>query len=137
MSEQANVQAVQEAYAAFKRGDIQTILDRLSKDVEWVAPGVGPVAGTYHGPGEVTRFFQLVGEISDFSSFEPEEYIAQGDRVVVLGHYKATVRDTGRVYDCDWAMAFAFRDGKISKFQEYTDTAALAAALQSASAAGA
>jgi ketosteroid isomerase-like protein len=137
MSEQANVQAVQEAYAAYKRGDVQAILDRLSKDVVWVAPGVEPVAGTYHGPGEVARFFQLVAEISDFSSFEPEEYVAQGDRVVVLGHYKATVRNTGRVYDCDWAMAFTFRDGKVSKFQEYTDTAALAAAVQSASAAGA
>ena len=85
----------------------------------------------------MARFFQLVGEISDFSSFEPEELWSKDNRAVVLGHYKATVRATGRVYDCDWAMAFSFRDGKVSKFQEYTDTAALAAALQSASAAGA
>jgi uncharacterized protein len=137
MSEQANVQIVQNAYAAFKRGDIQTILDSLSKDVEWIAPGVEPVAGTYHGREEVALFFQRVNEISEFSSFEPSEYVAQGDRVVVLGHYTATVRNTGRVYDCDWAMAFTVQQGKISKFQEYTDTAALVAALQTASAAGA
>jgi uncharacterized protein len=133
MSEQANVQVVQEAYAAFKRGDIQTILDSLSKDVEWIAPGVEPVAGTYHGPDEVARFFRQVNETSEYSSFEPGEYVAQGDRVVALGRYKGMVRNTGRVYECDWAMAFTFRDGKISRFQEYTDTAVLVAALQIAS----
>jgi ketosteroid isomerase-like protein len=137
MSEQGNVQVVQEAYAAYKRGDIQTILDRLTKDVKWIAPGVEPIAGTYHGPDEVARFFRQVNEISEFSSFEPDEYVAQGDRVVVLGHYQGIARNTGRVYECDWAMAFTVQDGKISKFQEYTDTAALAVALQIASPAGA
>lgn len=137
MGEEANVQVVQEAYAAFKRGNIQAILDSLSKDVEWIAPGVEPVAGMYRGPDEVARFFQQVNEISEFSSFEPGEYVAQRDRVVALGHYRATVRNTGRQYDCDWAMVFTFQDGKISKFQEYTDTAAIVAALQTASAAGA
>jgi uncharacterized protein len=102
------------AYAAFKRGDIQTILDILTKGVEWIAPGVEPVVGTYHGLDEVARFFQQVNEISELSSFEPEEYVSQGDRVVALGHYRATMRNTGPEYDCDWAMASAFRDGKIS-----------------------
>jgi len=135
MSEQENVQVVQQAYAAFQRGDIQTILNSLTSDVEWIAPAVEPVAGTHRGPNEVARFFQQVSEISEFSSFEPREYIAQGDRVVALGSYKATVRQTGRVYECDWAMAFQFRDGKVSKFQEFTDTATIAAALQVATAA--
>ena len=137
MSEQANVQAVQEAYAAFKRGDIQTILDSLTEDVEWIAPAVEPVAGTYHGPDEVAAFFQQVQEISEFSSFEPREYVAQGDRVIALGSYKATARITKKVYECDWAMSFTLRGGKISRFQEFTDTAVLAAALQTASAASA
>jgi len=137
MSEQTNVQVVQVSYAAFQRGDIQTVLKVLREDVEWIATAVEPVAGTYRGPDEVARFFQLVDKIFEFSSFEPREYLAQGDRVVALGHYKATVRNTGRVYDCDWAMAFTFREGKISRFQEYTDTATLEAALQTASAAGA
>jgi uncharacterized protein len=129
------VQVVQNAYAAFQRGDIQTILDSLTHDVQWIAPAIEPVAGTYRGPGEVASFFQRVNEISEFASFEPREYVAQGDRVIALGRYKATVRQTGRAYDCDWAMAFGFRDGKISTFQEFTDTAAVSAALQTSSAA--
>ena len=34
----------------------------------------------------------------------------------------------GRTFDNRWAMTFTVRDGKITKFEEYADTQALAAA---------
>lgn len=135
MSEEANVQVVRDAYAAYQRGDIQNILDSLTQNVEWVSAPVAPFAGTYRGPGEVANFFQKVAENFEFSRFEPREFVAQGDRVIALGHYTATMRSTGRVVESDWVMAFTVGDGKISRFQEYTDTAAVVAALQAASAA--
>lgn len=137
MSEQANVQLIQNAYAAFQRGDIQTILDSLTRDVKWIAPNIQPVAGTYRGPQEVATFFQRVSETVEFLSFEPHEYVAQGDRVIVLGHYKGIARSTGRSYDTDWVMAFKLTNGKVSEFQEFTDTAMISAALLDASAASA
>jgi ketosteroid isomerase-like protein len=137
MSEQANVRLVQEAYAAFNRGDIQAVLNSLSDNVEWIAPGVEPVAGTYRGKDGVAQFFQKVKETVEFSAFEPREYVAQGDRVVALGNYKATAHATGKPYQCDWVMSFTLRDGKVTKFQEFTDTAVIAAALTATSAAGA
>lgn len=135
MSEQANVQVVQEAYAAFQRGDIQAILSSLSENVEWTAPGVEPVAGTYRGRDGVANFFQKVKDTVEFSAFEPREYVAQGDRVIALGSYKARASATGKAYDADWVMSFTFRDGKVVKFQEFTDTAVIAAALTATSAA--
>lgn len=133
MSETANIQVVKDAYTAYLRGDIQAVIESLSDNVEWVAPAIEPVAGTYRGPNDVATFFRKVNETSEFSSFDSREFIAQGDRVVVLGRYKGTARATGRVYDCEWAMAFTVVNGKISKFQEYTDTAAIAAALPATS----
>ena len=135
MSEEANVQVVRDAYAAYQRGDIQGVLDSLSQNVEWVAVPVAPVAGTYRGPGEVATFFQTIAETFEFSRFEPQEFVAQGDRVIVLGRYTATARSTGRVVESDRVMAFTVSGGKISRFQEYTNTAAVVAALQAASAA--
>ena len=137
MSEQGNVQVIQAAYAAFEREDIQSILDSLSERVEWIGPEVEPVAGTYRGKDEVAGFFRKANEIAEFSSFEPREYVAQGDRVIALGSYRAKARSTGRFYECDWAMAFTVEDGKITEFQEFTDTATIAAALAGASAASA
>lgn len=129
MSEQANIQVVRDSYAAFQRGDIPSLLENLTEDIEWIEPPVEPLGGTYRGRASVADFFKKVNETSEFSHFEPRDFIAQGDRVVVLGHYRATVRGTGRAYECDWAMAFTLTGGKISRFQEFTDTAAFAAAL--------
>ena len=132
MSEQANVQLIREAYAAYSRGDIQSILNILTADVEWVAPPVEPMAGTYRGRDGVAEFFRRVASSFEFTSFEPRDFVAQGDRVVVLGHYTANARNTGRTVDADWAMAFTVSNGQVSRFQEYTDTAAASSALASA-----
>ena len=120
MSEQGNVQVIQAAYAAFERGDIQSILDSLSERVEWIGPEVEPVAGTYRGRDEVGGFFRKVHEIAEFSRFEPREYVAQGDRVIALGSYRAKVRSTGRFYECDWAMAFTI-DYRVSGIHRHGD----------------
>lgn len=135
MSEAANVELVQEAYAAFKRGDIPAVLNSLADDIEWIEPDVPPLGGVYRGKESVAGFFQKLGETSEFASFDPIKYVAQGDHVIALGHYNATVRATGKAYECDWAMLFVITNGKVSKFQEFTDTAAFSMAIQVTSAA--
>jgi ketosteroid isomerase-like protein len=130
MGEQQNVKVVQGAYAAYGRGDIPALLENLSENVEWILPGEGliPQAGVYEGHDGVARFFQTLSETTEFSAFDPREFVAQGDRVIVLGSYRGGVKATGRWFESDWAMSFLLRDGKIIKFQEYTDTAAIAPA---------
>ena len=137
MNEQQNVQIVKDCYAAFVRGDIQAIINACSADVEWVSPGEGylPQAGTFHGRDGIGRFFQLVALTADFAVFEPRTYVAQGDSVIALGYYRAKVKETGKTFESDWAMLFSFRDGKIARFQEYTNTAAIASANAAAIAA--
>jgi ketosteroid isomerase-like protein len=131
MSEQQNVKVVQDAYASFGRGDIQAILDSLDEKVEWRMPGEGmiPQAGAYSGRAGVTRFFQILDQTTEFSAFEPREFIAQADRVIALGWYKGKAKATGRSFESPWAMSFTIRDGKILKFEEYTDTGAIAPAF--------
>ena len=134
MSEQQNVQnvqIVQNAYTAFARGNIQTILDSLADDVEWALPGEGliPQAGTYHKRDGVARFFQTLTQTTEFSNFEPREFIAQGDRVVALGSYRGKSKVTNRPFESQWAMAFTIHNGKITKFREYTDTATIGKAF--------
>lgn len=137
MSEQQNIQVVKDAYAAFGRGDIQSILNSCAADVVWVSPGEGylPQAGTFRGHDAVARFFQLVGQNMDFTAFEPRSYVAQGDVVVALGYYRATVKQTGKTFESNWAMTFTLRGGEIAEFQEYTNTAGIASAYAVAKAA--
>lgn len=133
MSEQDNVQRVRDAYAAFSRGDIQTVLDTLTDDVQWSIPGPSevPFAGDRSGKAEVAAFFQELAQAEDITAFEPKTVMAQGDLVVALGRYAATVKATGKSVDMDWVHVFTFRGGRCAVFDEYYDTAKYAEAFRS------
>ena len=137
MSAEQNAAVVQKAYADFSRGDIASVLSACDENIEWITPGPEPLGGSRKGRSQAAEFFRLVNEAWEFLSFEPREYIASGDRVVALGHYHARSRETGREAASDWAMVWTLRDGKATRFQEYTDTAALLSALPAAEGASA
>ena len=131
MQEAQNTKVVQEAYAAFGRGDVQGILDRLTDDVIWKgvygAAAHVPTSGERRGKSAVATFFKQVAETVKFSRFEPKEFIATGDRVVALGSYAATT-SIGKSFESDFAMVFTLNNGKVSHFQEFCDSAAINAA---------
>jgi len=131
MSEQSNVQLVQQAYAAFGRADIDGVLQTLSDNVDWFIPGPEdtiPFVGRRHGPQEVAAFFATLASTQTAERFEPLEFISSGDRVVVLGTQRWHVHSTGCTYEDEWAHVFSIENGRITKFIEYHDTAAEAAA---------
>jgi hypothetical protein len=130
-----NVDTVQEAYAAVGRGDIPALLDLLTEDVEWAlqGPAVIPFAGTRYGREGVAEFFSLLGETVEFQEFEPREFVAQGDTVVVLGFERNLIKPTGRTFEQEWAHVYTLRDGKVAKHRALEDTAAYIDAFNAAS----
>lgn len=137
MSETNNTEIVKEGYAKFGGGDIEGLLGLFSNDIEWNTPAFtgSPFYGKRTGRDAVAEFFTQLDEAEEFSTFEPHEFIAQGDKVVVLGKAVATVKSTGRTAETDWVHIFTVRDGKITGFQEFFDTAAMERAYQKAEAA--
>jgi uncharacterized protein len=133
MNEQ-NVAIVQAAYNNFKNGDLPALLSLVSDEVNWQLPEITGVAltGKRTGVDSVAEFFATVARDQDVIEFSPGEFVAQGDKVVSLGHYKWRVKETGREFEPDFAHVFTIRDGKIAAFQEYFDTAVAAAAYQKA-----
>ncbi|WP_409192596.1 nuclear transport factor 2 family protein [Bradyrhizobium sp. RDM4] len=131
MSEHENRQFVEQAYANFKTGEIPTLLQSMSEDVTWQLPEVEnvPFAGKRQGRGAVGEFFSTLATVQDSRSFEPSEFIAQGEKVVVLGHYVWQVKANGRTYESDFAHVLTIRAGQIVAFHEYTDSAAAAKAF--------
>jgi ketosteroid isomerase-like protein len=131
MSEHESRQIVEQAYASFKAGDIQTLMQSMSQDITWQLPEVEnvPFSGKRQGRGAVGEFFSMLASLQDARSFEPREFIAQGDKVGVLGHYVWQVKANGRTYESDFAHVFTVRGDKIVAFHEYTDSAAAAKAF--------
>lgn len=134
MNEAQNTQVVKNAYAAFQRGDIGGVLATLDDSIEWHAvigtEGVVPHAGVRRGLNGVGEFFSILGTTTDFQAFEPQEFIAQGDQVAVVGKYKAKVKPTAKTIESGWVMIFTFKNGKIARFREFTDSAQLVRAYQ-------
>jgi uncharacterized protein len=131
MSAEDNTNVVKQAYAAFKRGDMDSLMKLYADDVTWevYGPSTIPTAGTRHGLAEVQESFGTVNSTMTAQAFEPREFIAQGDQVVALGDYAWTVKATGRTFSANWAHVATLKNGKIVRFREYTDTAAGAAAF--------
>lgn len=126
-----NVDIVRQTYAAVSRGDIPAVLNLLAEDVDWTlqGPTMIPFAGTHHGRDGVAEFFTLVGETIDFEQFEPRDFVAHGDTVVVLGYERNHIKPTGRTFVQEWAHVYTIRDGRIARFRAFEDTAAYVAAL--------
>lgn len=133
MAEHENVQTVQQLYAAFHRGDRAAFLNTLADTIEWFVPGptqILPWAGLRRGREQVAQFFAEFAQTAETEQFEPQEFIAQGERVVVLGQRRDRVKATGRIFESDWVQVFSLSEGKIVRFHGYIDTAALVAAFR-------
>jgi ketosteroid isomerase-like protein len=132
MSEQANISLLKQAYAAYDKGDIQTLLGLLAQDIEWELPEVEgiPFTGKRHGLAQVSDFFRVMAECQEAREFKPDRFLAQGDQVIVLGHATFTVKTTGAEYSDAWCHVFNVAGGKIASFKEYSDTHRAAQAYQ-------
>jgi hypothetical protein len=131
MSTQENVQIVKNFLAALGRRDKQGMLALSAEDIEWIIPGENwPLAGTHRGHAGLENLLQKANETVETSYPEPPEFIAQRDRVLVIGFATGKIKATNRTFEDHWVFAITVRNGKVSTIREYVDTQALAGASQ-------
>jgi ketosteroid isomerase-like protein len=116
-----NVKVLEDAYGAFKRGDVPAVLAAFHEDIEWTVPDSIPFGGTYRGHNGVGMFFGSLGEQYSEISVEPQEYIDGGDTIVVVARDRAT--GPGGTSDELAIHLWRMRDGKATSFTEFMDTA--------------
>ena len=137
MNEQDNIAIIRRMYKAFGEGDVKTILDSVDPNADWInyGPGTIPYTGTRKGHAQVLEFFQAIDSSTTGGKVTPSTFVAQGDMVVSTGRYTAVVRGSGAQIDSPVAHVFTVRNGKVVRWEGYSDTAHVAAAHMSASAA--
>jgi ketosteroid isomerase-like protein len=129
MSTEQNIQIVKDFFAAAFGGDKEAMLALVAEDIEWVIPGEDwPLAGTHSGHAGLTDLLKTESETMEMSLSELREFIAQGDRVLVVGYAEGKVKATNKPFKDDWIFAITVRDGKLTNIREYVDTQALARA---------
>jgi len=116
-----NVGLVRTAYEAFARGDVPAVIDLLHDDVEWSTPLTLPQGGHFTGKAGVGAFFQGIGASWEALSLDIESVSDAGEDLVVgLVCGEGKLRD-GTVSGYGATHVFTVRNGKISRFREYTD----------------
>lgn len=121
----ANRDLIQGLYDAFARGDAAHVLGCLHPDVRWMEAEGGPLAegNPYTNPMAVAEgvFGPILGAFDGFSA-RPESLVTGDDTVLAQGRYGGTYKQGGAVLDAQFAHVWTIRDGKVSHFQQYTDT---------------
>ena len=133
MSTQENVQIVKDFFAAMGAYNERDLLALAAEDIEWIIPGEDwPLAGTHRGHAGLNNLVQKANETVETSYPEPPEFIAQGDRVLVVGFARGRIKATNRTFEDHWVFAITIRNGKVTSIREYVDTQALARASETA-----
>ena len=126
------VEAVQNLYAAFFRGDVDAFIADLADDVDWAAEAASnsvPWYGSYSGKTEVPRFFNAIGSNVDVGEFSLLSFASNETDVMVAIRWSYTVRATGKRAAMHMQHWWRFADGKIVFFRGSEDSEQSAAAF--------
>jgi ketosteroid isomerase-like protein len=121
----SNTQFIENLYETLAAGDIEGFLGAFAHDIEWRETENFPYGdqNPYIGPEAVLNgVFARLG--ADWEPFEVirQDYIAEGDKVVMFGRYDAVARETGRPMKAEVVHIWTVRDGKVQAFQQIVDT---------------
>lgn len=129
---QENVETIRGIYESFDKGDIPQVLGQMEQSIEWneAENFIYADRNPYVGPQAILEgvFMRLGTEWENFK-VTPEEWLDAGHRVVVLGTYSGTHGATGKKVRAQFAHIWGVREGRVVRFQQYTDTKQFAEAV--------
>jgi ketosteroid isomerase-like protein len=122
-----NVKTIRGLYDAFATGDIPAVLGGMDPEIEWREAEGNPYAmdgEAWIGGDEILeKLFMRLGTEWDGFTVTQRTFHDAGDTVVVEGRYTGTYKETGKKIDAQVCHVFTLRDGKVTSFQQYVDTA--------------
>jgi ketosteroid isomerase-like protein len=125
----SNVSLLESLYSAFGRGDISSVLEAMSPDIRWHQAESNPYMPSgeaWVGPDAIlNNLFMRLGTEWDGFTVDPRSFHDAGGSVIVEARYSGTYKPTGKVLDVQACHIWHVKDGKVSRFQQYVDTARL------------
>ena len=124
-----NLSVVKNLYDAFGRGDIPTVLGAMSPHIHWHQAESNPYmpsGDAWVGPDAVlNNLFIRLGAEWDGFTVHPKSFHNAGGSVIVEARYSGRYKATGKKMDTQVCHVFDIKDGKVTRFQQYADTAKL------------
>lgn len=121
-----NVSIIQGIYNDFGKGNVPGVLGALDAKVEWneaenmIYGDNKPIIGPDAVLNEV--FMKIGTEWDGFTLVNLQIINMENGMVLATGRYNAKYKKNGAVLDAQMAHVWTLKDGKVVKFQQYTDT---------------
>jgi uncharacterized protein len=124
-----NVSFLKSLYDAFGRGEIPTVLGAMSPEIKWYQAEGNPYMPTgeaWMGPDAVlNNLFMKLGTEWDGFTVHPRSFHNAGNSVIVEARYTGRYKATGKSMDAQVCHIWDVKNGKLTRFQQYVDTAKL------------
>lgn len=130
----SNVSVIQGMYESFAKGDVPSVLAALDPKVEWneaenfIYGNNKPIIGPDAIVNDV--FMKLGTEWEGFALVNIQLINMDNGMVLATGRYQGKYKKNGAVVDAQMAHVWTLKDGKVIKFQQYTDTKQFAEAIK-------
>jgi uncharacterized protein len=115
------VETLQAGYEAFNRGDWQAVFEMGPPDFELETADRVIHAGTYRGREEARRFFEDLFEPFEQVAVEPEEFLENGDLIVVLVTVRSRPTGSSAVVENRIGHLWTVRDGAVVRLQIFPE----------------
>lgn len=111
---------VDRMFAAFRKGDVDEIVQTVSKDTLWIYHGTQIIPkGTFEKKEGVKAFFTNILEKTEMISFNTDQFITEGNTVVVLGSEHQKVKRSGREMKQKWVQIYTVENNLITRMEEF------------------
>jgi ketosteroid isomerase-like protein len=133
MERTAIERTIKDAYAARKRGDVDSIVKMFTDDAHFQLAGAyvtSPVAVETMSSGDLKAALTALVATFEWLEQDIQSILVEGDKAAV--HWRGKIRSTvtGEIVDTDLVDLFELKDGRISSFVEFCDTALAARLMQ-------
>jgi hypothetical protein len=126
----SNLEIVKGMYGAFARRDGIAIRNYFHPDIEWIQNEGFPDGGRHVGIDTLmNEVFPRLRTQWENWQVVIDEYLDAGQAIVALGEYRGTHKSTGKSMTAAFAHVYDVREGRITRYRQYTDTAVVREAM--------
>lgn len=111
---------VEEMFSAFANGDVEKFLKTVSTDTVWIYHGTQIIPkGRYEGTEGARTFISNILNNTEIINFEPQQYICEGNTVVVSGREHQRIKKSGKELKQKWVQIYTVENKLITKMEEF------------------
>jgi ketosteroid isomerase-like protein len=111
---------VDRMFEAFASKNVDKILETVSDDTVWIYHGTQVIPkAEYKGRDGARNFFHNILKGTEVIKFQPEQFVVEGNMVVVLGHEHQKVKRTGKELKQKWVQVYTIKDDLIARMEEF------------------